>query len=241
MFSSVIDEMKKNKMKAHMRRIDSVLIVTSVEYKLSPSTPFVNNVIMDEPRSLNISFAVGSAPSSGGSAFGSGGLANCTVNKMAKMYVTMIKNKSMKPTACVALTMPLTRVISSGKNLINLAILVSRSKRNNLMLLNIPVLAPSSELVRITTKGMTHVSNTINITNVQSKTNHASRRQMIFLLKAMNLTTTSVTKYKQNMFSTIVLYGSNGNLPSIERLLWFHWVSTAIQMALSTMTASVAF
>mmetsp|Transcript_103289 Transcript_103289/g.296530 ORF Transcript_103289/g.296530 Transcript_103289/m.296530 type:complete len:211 (-) Transcript_103289:470-1102(-) len=210
-------------MKTHIKMSESFLMTTSVWYKLSPSMPFVKSTIKDEPKSENISAAVRSEPSGPNTV---SGLPSCTVNAMAKTYVTMQRKRRMKPTACVALIMPLTNVINSGKKFINLAMRVSLRSRSSLMLLKMAVLGVLPSSIEIAAMiGTIQDSSTISKTRKVSNKNQKSQKQFSFPFRATKRTSTSDVKYAQNKFSTTVLYGSRGKGPSgkgTARLLWFH-------------------
>mmetsp|Transcript_37977 Transcript_37977/g.100444 ORF Transcript_37977/g.100444 Transcript_37977/m.100444 type:complete len:287 (-) Transcript_37977:521-1381(-) len=192
MLSSVSPQMTTKRIKTHMRMRLSSLMAMSVDARLSPSTPRVKSDIMEEPRSENISFPVGSAPSSGS---GSSGSPSSLVKRMAKMYVMMIRNSRTKKTAFAALIMPFTSAISSGKKRMILAMRVSRSRRRSRKeLKDERGLAPPSDCVRRPMIGRHHVSSTMNATRVKSKRNQASKIKFLLWRRAMKRMTTSPVK-----------------------------------------------
>mmetsp|Transcript_107818 Transcript_107818/g.300594 ORF Transcript_107818/g.300594 Transcript_107818/m.300594 type:complete len:285 (+) Transcript_107818:412-1266(+) len=192
-FNSVIPEIRMKSTNNHISKMFSSLMAMSVCARLSPSTPLVKSVIIDEPRSENISFAVGSSPLVASAA--STGSPSWLVNMIAKTYMTMTRKSKMKTTACIAFPMLLMRVISSGKKRMSFAMRVSRNNLNSLKLVKcVSTPLPPSAPAMASTSGKTHVSSTMNTTSVASNTNHASQIHLLFMRNARNRTTTSMKK-----------------------------------------------
>mmetsp|Transcript_14492 Transcript_14492/g.45370 ORF Transcript_14492/g.45370 Transcript_14492/m.45370 type:complete len:230 (+) Transcript_14492:355-1044(+) len=85
MFRSVTPEMRTNSTNSHINTRLWSLMARNVWARLSPSTPFVKRVIIDEPRSENISAAEGSsAPSAAARCARGRGPPSWVVKTMAK-------------------------------------------------------------------------------------------------------------------------------------------------------------